>query len=428
MSAIIFPVVSICLLGLIAYRFWKNEPMLRRVYWPALVCKLIGGISLGLVYRYYYQAGDTFLFFHDGKMLTEWGKENFEAYCRFLWQSDDRFPIWNSLSGHEPRSLFFSKIVSLVNFITNENYWISSCYFSFASFLSAMILARTLIRFYPAAGIAAVLSCLFIPSVVFWSAGMVKECVAMMSLCFLASVFLRVMKDDDFYSMDVLRTIFFLWILWNTKYYYAALFLIVSTTSILVKIIAGRYRHVALYKQLIVWMVVFFAPFSIAAWLRPNFRYENFFHVVVENNQVYNTLSIHNDVIHYQALQPTITSLLVNAPWALFSGLFRPFPWEAQTIFQLLVSVENILLLILLIMSVKSIARCKTIDCLIIWSAAVYIVLLCTFLALSAPNFGTLSRYRVCFLPFLFFLVSFDNLLIRRFQAIIERSFSHLAP
>jgi hypothetical protein len=137
---------------------------------------------------------------------------------------------------------------------------------------------------------------------------------------------------------------------------------------------------------------------------------------------------VHHDVIHYQNLEPTVTSLLVNAPWALFSGLFRPFPWEAKTVFQLLVSVENGLLLILLIVSVKSIARCKTIDCLIIWSAAVYIVLLCTFLALSAPNFGTLSRYRVCFLPFLFFLVSCDNKAIRRFQTIIERSFSHLAP
>jgi len=428
MSAIILPVVSICLLGLIAYRFWKNEPVLRSAYWPALLCKLTAGIALGLVYRYYYVAGDTFLFYQDGVTLTEWGKDNFQAYCRFLWNSDGLVSIWNSLRGHEPRSLFFSKMVSLVNFITNENYWITGCYFSFASFLSAMVLARTLIRFYPYARVAAVLSCLFIPSVVFWSAGIVKESVAMMSLCFLASIFLRIMKDDDFYSADVLRTLLFIWILWNVKYYYAALFLTVSATSIIVKIVSWNNPRPAFYKQLLIWVVVFFMPFSIAAWLKPNFRYENFFRVVIENNQAYNALSIHNDVIGYHNLQPTATSLLVNAPWALCSGLLRPFPWEIQTVFQALISVENIALLMLLILAVKNIARCKTIDCMIVWSALVYIVLLCTFLALSTPNFGTLSRYRIGLLPFLFFLVSCDNRLIRRIQVFIERSFSRLVP
>jgi len=427
MTAIILPIVSICLLGLIAYRFWKNEPVLRSVYWPAFLCKLMGGVALGLVYTYYYQAGDTFLFFQDGVTLTEWGKDNFGAYCRFLWNGDDQAIIWSSIHGHEPRSLFFSKMVSLVNFITNENYWITSCYFSFASFLSAMVLTRTLIRFYPNARIAAVLSCLFIPSVVFWSAGIVKECAAMMSLCFLASIFLRIMKDDDLYSMDVLRTLLFVWILWNVKYYYAALFLIVSTTTIIVKIVSWR-NPPAFYKQLLIWAVVFLVPFSIAAWLKPNFRYENFFNVVVENNRAYNALSLHHDVIHYPNLEPTAASLSANAPWALCSGLLRPFPWEVQTVFQALISIENMVLLLFIIVSVKSIIRCKAIDCMIVWSAVVYIILLCTFLALSTPNFGTLSRYRIGLLPFLFFLVSCDNSLIRRFQAFIERSFSRLVP
>jgi hypothetical protein len=42
-----------------------------------------------------------------------------------------------------------------------------------------------------------------------------------------------------------------------------------------------------------------------------------------------------------------------------------------------------------------------------------YSVLLCIFLALSTPNFGTLIRYRVGFLPFLLVLICRQSFLVR---------------
>jgi hypothetical protein len=45
-------------------------------------------------------------------------------------------------------------------------------------------------------------------------------------------------------------------------------------------------------------------------------------------------------------------------------------------------------------------------------ATASYCIVLCVFLALSTPNLGTLSRYRVGFLPFLIFLLAYRNPLI----------------
>jgi len=41
---------------------------------------------------------------------------------------------------------------------------------------------------------------------------------------------------------------------------------------------------------------------------------------------------------------------------------------------------------------------------------------LAVFLALSTPNFGTLSRYRVGFIPFFVFLTACGNVLLERLQ------------
>ncbi len=46
---------------------------------------------------------------------------------------------------------------------------------------------------------------------------------------------------------------------------------------------------------------------------------------------------------------------------------------------------------------------------LIVMAALVFICVLCIFLALSTPNLGTLSRYRVGFLPFFVLLTLADH-------------------
>ena len=85
-------------------------------------------------------------------------------------------------------------------------------------------------------------------------------------------------------------------------------------------------------------------------------------------------------------------------------------------------SLENLFMLTLCVISLTGI---KTIlsapQKLLSLSVIVYSVLLCILLALSTPNLGSLSRYKVGFLPFLVFLVSYQNPLINRLSIAIEK-------
>ncbi len=133
------------------------------------------------------------------------------------------------------------------------------------------------------------------------------------------------------------------------------------------------------------------------------------------------------DLIYYDGFQSSVGSVLKNAPWALFSGLFRPFPWEAGTPLKLLISIENIFLMVLSATALVNVTRVlRSPNRLLLFSAALYVVLLCVFLALSTPNFGTLARYRVGFLPFFILLISTDNPLLNRLKVFIQRSAGHL--
>jgi hypothetical protein len=129
--------------------------------------------------------------------------------------------------------------------------------------------------------------------------------------------------------------------------------------------------------------------------------------VITENYYQFHFLTGGNNTFHFFQLQPTWSSMMVNSPWALFSGLYRPFLWESTKLFHVLASLENLLLLVLTLHTLRYFQLAPPLRGWII-PLFVYALVECTFLTLSTPSWGTLIRYRVGMLPFfvLFCLVA----------------------
>jgi hypothetical protein len=245
----------------------------------------------------------------------------------------------------------------------------------------------------------------------------------MAALYLLVAIFLRTWQKERVFIVQWLAIPLTLWILWNLKYYYLAVLLPVAATTLLMKlVILPRIKMRRWYITVLTWSVVFIAPLYIASQVHPNFYPERFLHVIVENYQMLSRLSSPEDQIEYTDLQPEASSILYHAPIALSSGLFRPFVWEAHTASQWLVALENLALLVL---TIAALTRFKRVihsqNRLLVFTAIVYIVLLCIFLSLSTPNFGTLSRYKVGFQSFFFLLIACNNPIIDRLKLFIQR-------
>lgn len=404
--------ITIVLMGVFSFLLWRRSPSaLQKFFWPALLIKLLAGIALGLVYTYYYQANDTFKFFTDAKILAASARSDFASYLRFLWSGNENSPLWNQLRTVEPRSLFFVKGLSVASLVTNDNYWISSLWFSFFSFTGCWYLFIRLNTLFKAATWAAALSLFFFPSFVFWSSGIVKESIAAGGLCFIAGVFLLGMSRRKPLLFEWIGLLISFYAMWTLKYYWAAILIPTLITSLFLMYVIERFMIIkSRTVEAVAWISTFSALCIGVSFIHPNFHLDRLLHVIVENNEIFMTISAPGDAIHFDQLNANWYSVALNAPWALFSGLFRPFVWEADTLFQYVIGFEN---LVLLLFFVFTWSRIRLITHsphrLIIYSGMVYVSLLCIFLALSTPNFGTLSRYRIGFLPVFCFLLFDQN-------------------
>lgn len=387
------------------------------IFWSALAFKMLMGVSLGLVYLYYYTANDTWLFFNDAAVLANYAHENFGQFIKFLWNSNSSVDIWNELSNTQVRSLFLVKIISLFSLVTGNNYWISALYFSLISFFASWNLFKVMSRHFPQGGTAAVIAFLFFPSTVFWSSGLVKETLALAGIYFITTVFVKGLKSEKLFWWEWLLVIFSFYVAWSLKYYWTALFVVVVTTSVLFHFLQKRILIIDRFK-IISWLLIFILLSGVISQSHPNFYLSRFLQVLITNHNDFVAISKDTGLIHYNNLTANWPSILINSPWAIVSGLFRPFIWEATGASSWLAAIEN-LFLVVFTGAVFFRKKVESGNTLLLVSALVYIVLLCMFLAMSTPNLGTLSRYRVGFLPFFIFIIAYRNpLLIYLFDRI----------
>lgn len=285
-----------------------------------------------------------------------------------------------------------------------------SVYFSAFSFTTAWVLVTKVANTFPQARAAAIFGVLLFPSVVLWSSGIIKESLAMAGLFYLAYIVVRLWARERLNPLHLMGTAISLWFLWNLKYYYLAVFLPVTITTLLLQFLSKRISLTQTAPKIALWLIIFMLPVFMVSLLHPNFDLRLVMQVIVLNYNEYQAISASEDAIQYGSLQPTLLSMALNSPWALVSGLFRPFLWEADNLMQVIAAIENLFLLVL---SLNALRRLKSFFYspyrLMAFQVVVYVVLLCVFLALSTPNFGTLSRYRVGFLPFLVTLLVAGN-------------------
>lgn len=382
----------------------QQELAMRSFFWPALLFKLVAGFCVGFLYFYHYGQGDTILYWRDGMEVARSITNNPAGALGFFWDDSTYTEILSALNHQAPRSLFFVKIAGLLALLTGGNYWMMSALLSFISFLGAWYLFGKVVISFPSTRIAAAIAFLFYPSVVFWSSGLIKESLGLAAILVLAGCTLTIVQASKPTMSEWLLALVSLWIGWNLKYYWLGIFLPVAITTILVYIIKMRRPQLARH-EVILWVFLFLVLMIGASSIHPNFYPSRFATVIYQNNQEFMRLTDAQGAVHFNNLQPTLTSVLVNSPAALVAGLFRPFFWESSNILSVLAGIENLILVVIVVLAFPAFFRIRqSPHRLLVLAVVVYIALLATLLALSTPNFGTLSRYKVGVLPFLIFV------------------------
>jgi hypothetical protein len=390
----------------------KQRDVSKRLFWGGFLVRLAAGTALGLIYTYYYSASDTWQFFQNAKLFSALGRKDFVGYLGALIDFSENQSLLNELVNQDLRSIFFIKIISVFCLVGLDNYWVCSAYFSLLAFVSAWALHSKIVRLFPDSSSASALAFLFFPSVVFWSSGLEKESLAMCGIYFLTTGFLSLIFGEKPGQLFWWALFSVCYVVWSLKYYWAIIFLGAVLTALIIRFMSARSTFVN--KHLTeTWGLLFFGIGALLSFTHPNFYLHRFLEVILSNYNEFAAISNPKNLIQYYQLDQRWISIIINSPWALLSGLFRPIIGEGQGILGLIASLENFFIIVLAITQIVNFRKAFTSTHKILVLAVLsYCVVLCVFLALSTPNFGTLSRYRIGFLPFFVFLMAYRNPII----------------
>ena len=79
------------------------------------------------------------------------------------------------------------------------------------------------------------------------------------------------------------------------------------------------------------WFAIFGFFCLAASFTHPNFYLSGFLDVIHSNHDEFVAISKPDNLIHFPRPVEGWVDVVFNAPWALFSGLFRPLPFEPVT-------------------------------------------------------------------------------------------------
>lgn len=383
------------------------------------VIKVISGISLILVYIYFYNTrseADVFNYFDDGNILFSALKSNPSDYFKMLtglgsrsehlmkyydemrfWIKEYDYNLYN-----DNRTII--RLNAVIRLFSFGSIYVHAVFFTFISFVGLTAIYKVFSDKLKINKVLIVITVYLIPSVLFWTSSVLKEAVLMFSFGFLLYSIFKLIDKPKLISIYFLA-VFCILLLLLLKFY-----ILIAAVPGLLSILVFQFVK---KKFRIVWFTVV----------------HGFVFIVLFNSQLvlnkYNFLEImankQNDFISYiesleqvgskidiPKLEPSLISFLKNTPNAIFNTFFRPYIWEVNSIFSLLSGLENLLIIGIILIALfyrKSNYRANE----IIYFSISFTIIIFILIGLTTPVIGALVRYKVPALPFL--LIIFFDLL-----------------
>lgn len=400
--------INILILAALLTILWRYSVSMpnKTLFWTGALAKIAAGLLVGFLYTYYFNGGDTIGYYNEGVRVAQFLSEHPGGLTDIIVGTDVAIP--GRQFDTQPRARFFSDIVGVMIWITGGDYWILSLYFSVISFLGFWYLYIKMSERLPDLRRPALIAFLFFPSVVLWSSGLLKESLAMPALCVIVAFFFQDyshLKKNLILKGILLIVSFYL--LWKLRYFYVAVMVPVLVAYLMVGLLRN---HIAKIKWTWQRTHTFFLTMWVAiilmvSTLHYNLKLENVARIVYENYQQSSIKSKEGYFVRYEHMAPSFVGIIKSAPKALMSALYRPNVWDYRKPLQIPAIIENVFLLLATLWLIWRRSTWQHLKHLSVFGSLIYIVQLAVLLALSSPNFGTLYRYRVGFLPFLVYLL-----------------------
>ena len=404
----------IILIIFIGFLIKKKQPIdIQPYFFNALLLRILGSLSITLVYQYIYGYGDTFSYYSHTQIISSFRSESFYSWWQIIINSptDDNVHSLacmdkvleagyvSSLVYSVPENANVGKIGSLFNIICFDSYPAIAMFFGFFSFIGCWFIFKVFYQFFPEYKKQLALLCLFLPSLWFWGNGILKDPVCLFGLG-------TIVYNIFIINIHWLKRLLFIAlgsaILSYTKSYILTALLI----ALVIAYSIGIFKKLKLIGKLFSFVVIFgllglfYSRLSILMF--------DAFTEMIATSQLfldsYSSVSDQGTGSLVTQFDPTPFGFLKLMFQGLVNVFLRPFPWELRKIIYIFSILENLLLYYILFKKIKVVQKIAPSQKSIIFIqfTILFFIILGIIIGITTFNLGTISRYRVPALPFLF--------------------------
>ncbi len=412
-------VTPICgtILFLLMYSLRKQmaPPHLRSPFIPALLLKFVGAISLGLIYFFYYGGGDTELYHVLSRYITRSFYENPVAFFKLVFgpleYDPETFPYLAMNMFYYRKDVdtyFLLRLASVANLLTGSVYSATALIFATFSFLGNWAFYLAIVHVYPAYRRALALAILFVPSIIFWGSGLMKDSVTfggmglvvygfyfgiirrekMVRNLLIGGLGLFLVVSIKIYIVYCLIPALMLWWFLHFRDSMRSGFAKALSVPFLV-LISGTLGLFAVLKLT-----------SDTAYSIDNITTK----AEVTAKYLYQQAEGQGSAYEIPEFDGSLGSLVSYAPKGIAVTLFRPFLWEARSPVQLVAALEATVFIFLTLRILYKVGIKKTVSTILteyfVFAALVFSIGFAFAVGVTSGNFGTLVRYKIPMMPF----------------------------
>jgi len=385
---------------------------------PAFTVKIIGAILLGIIYQYYYKGGDTLNYWHQTQVINSSMSESFGTWFRLVSAQAEIYDVdvykyttqlyW--YGSHSPEYII-SVIGAVLGMLTMTTYLPTAVIFASLSFIGVWKMYIVFTKLYPRLQKQMAFAILFIPSVVFWGSGFMKDTITLTAVGWVTHLFYNIFYTNKRLILNSAFALFVLYVIYVIKSYILMAFL---PAALLWGV--GLLSYKIKDTRLIVFVRYFLYASAIAgiALVGGKLEAEMFGEYNVESlgyksfvtrDYLYR-ISTEQDGSGYTLgdFDPTLMGMLEQAPAGVNVTLFRPYLWEARKPIVMISAIEALLYLVFTIVAVVRNNPIRMVQRILadetLQFCLIFTLIFAMAVGISTSNFGSLVRYKIPCLPF----------------------------
>lgn len=401
-----------------AYKNTKyKDTILGKYFMPALCARLLGAVLTALMYQYYYGYGDTFFYYFGANDIYNALIGNINAAIEMLlvdsndWSPQTYDAITYRRFFSSPTEATVIRISGLVSPLGLGTYLGISFVLTIFSFLGCWAIYRVFYDLYPHLHKPLAYAILFLPSMCFWSTGIMKDSLVIAGLgLFVNGIYNSIISPQKQIGRSVIFMIIGVWLMKSIKVYVLA--------SILPAVVIWVFF---MYKERIsnptlkkIAGPVFFVVGALGGVVAlqqlgsmfSEFTFEGFMQEAAQT-QWWLKLSTDRDGgtgYDLGTLDPSFAGLVRVFPAAVNVALFRPYLWEARKVIVMPSALEALFTLFFTLYVFYKVGIFKILKYVIgdpvILFCLTFSIIFAFAVGFTSYNFGALARYKIPCLPF----------------------------